>query len=90
MGSQLSWLEHTPDKREVDGPSPFEPTKVLFRTEYGLGRANENPTVVGGNTRCENVEHTIAKQAYGQIHIEQIGRFTRSVNIKKINNCIAR
>ena len=27
MGSQRSWLEHTPDKREVDGPSPFEPTK---------------------------------------------------------------
>ena len=41
MGSQLSWLEHTPDKREVDGPSPFEPTKVLFRTEYGLKRAKE-------------------------------------------------
>ena len=26
MGSELSWLEHTPDKREVDGSSPFEPT----------------------------------------------------------------
>ena len=27
MGSQLRWLERTPDKREVDGSIPFEPTK---------------------------------------------------------------
>ena len=26
MGLQLSWLERTPDKREVDGSSPFRPT----------------------------------------------------------------
>ena len=26
MGSQLRWLERAPDKREVDGSSPFEPT----------------------------------------------------------------
>ena len=26
MGLQLSWLERTPDKREVDGSSPFKPT----------------------------------------------------------------
>ena len=25
MGLQLSWLERTPDKREVDGSSPFKP-----------------------------------------------------------------
>ena len=28
MGSQLRWLERTPDKREVDGSIPFEPTKI--------------------------------------------------------------
>ena len=28
MGVQLSWLERTPDKREVDGSSPFNPTKL--------------------------------------------------------------
>ena len=28
MGSQLRWLERTPDKREVDGSIPFEPTKL--------------------------------------------------------------
>ena len=60
------------------------------RVEHGFKELAKNSTVVEGNTRCENVEHTIAKQAYGQIHIEQIGRFTRSVNIEKINNCIAR
>ena len=26
MGLQLSWLERTPDKGEVDGPIPFRPT----------------------------------------------------------------
>ena len=26
MGTQLSWLEHTPDKREVGGSSPLVPT----------------------------------------------------------------
>ena len=26
MGSQLSWLERAPDKREVGGSSPLEPT----------------------------------------------------------------
>ena len=25
MGSELSWLERTPDKREVGGSSPLEP-----------------------------------------------------------------
>ena len=28
MGLQLSWLERTPDKREVDGSSPFKPTTL--------------------------------------------------------------
>ena len=28
MGSQLRWLERMPDKHEVDGSIPFEPTKV--------------------------------------------------------------
>ena len=28
MGSQLSWLERAPDKREVGGSSPLEPMEV--------------------------------------------------------------
>ena len=32
MGSQLRWLERTPDKREVDGSIPFEPTTKLIIT----------------------------------------------------------
>ena len=31
MGSQLRWLERTPDKREVDGSIPFEPTMDRFK-----------------------------------------------------------
>ena len=30
MGLQLSWLERTPDKREVDGSIPFEPTMSIY------------------------------------------------------------
>ena len=33
MGAQLRWLERTPDKREVDGSSPFVPTKK-FKDEF--------------------------------------------------------
>ena len=33
MGSQLRWLERTPDKREVDGSIPFEPTKTRKQLE---------------------------------------------------------
>ena len=84
MGSQLSWLEHTPDKREVDGPSPFEPTKVLFRTEYGLKRASK-----GFGLRKSG--HMIAKQSYGQYRFEQDGKASTVVeDFEKINNCIAR
>ena len=34
MGSQLRWLERTPDKREVDGSIPFEPTKPYYQNSY--------------------------------------------------------
>ena len=34
MGSQLRWLERTPDKREVDGSIPFEPTKSEFYIHF--------------------------------------------------------
>ena len=34
MGSQLRWLERTPDKREVDGSIPFEPTKLTKSSQY--------------------------------------------------------
>ena len=33
MGSQLRWLERTPDKREVDGSIPFEPTKLTCKSQ---------------------------------------------------------
>ena len=36
MDSQLRWLERTPDKREVDGSIPFEPTKlsIIYYRKY--------------------------------------------------------
>ena len=37
MGSQLRWLERTPDKREVDGSIPFEPTNlytIIYRIKH--------------------------------------------------------
>ena len=36
MGLQLSWLERTPDKGEVDGPIPFRPT-ITFRVKQEIG-----------------------------------------------------
>eukprot|EP00831_Metopus_contortus_P078856 TRINITY_DN7723_c0_g1_i3.p2 TRINITY_DN7723_c0_g1~~TRINITY_DN7723_c0_g1_i3.p2 ORF type:complete len:116 (-),score=27.60 TRINITY_DN7723_c0_g1_i3:232-579(-) len=32
----LSWLERTPDKREVDGSSPFKPTTCSLKIAYNL------------------------------------------------------
>ena len=34
-GLQLSWLERTPDKREVGGSSPLKPTSEMHDEEYG-------------------------------------------------------
>ena len=33
MGSSLRWLERTPDKREVDGSIPFEPTTLSIKAK---------------------------------------------------------
>ena len=41
MGSQLRWLERMPDKHEVDGSIPFEPTKAVNKTAQ-----NNNKIVV--------------------------------------------
>ena len=38
MGSQLRWLERTPDKREVDGSIPFEPTSTLKNVQIKEGK----------------------------------------------------
>ena len=35
MGLKLSWLERTPDKREVDGSSPFKPISRKAVIPYG-------------------------------------------------------
>ena len=37
MGSELSWLERAPDKREVGGSSPLEPTRSEARTGKARG-----------------------------------------------------
>ena len=39
MGSQLRWLERAPDKREVGGSSPLEPTRL---TEVSRKQIIEN------------------------------------------------
>ena len=43
MGSQLRWLERTPDKREVDGSIPFEPTNSTLKNIqiYQKGKLEE-------------------------------------------------
>ena len=34
-GLQLSWLERTPDKREVGGSSPLKPISEMHDEKYG-------------------------------------------------------
>ena len=71
MGSQLSWLEHTPDKREVDGPSPFEPT-----TRKG-NMGEHTQLTKPGCCRVFGLRksgHMIAKQSYGLSRFEQDGK----------------
>ena len=42
MGLWLSWLERTPDKREVDGSSPFRPIYIeIFLTHGALAQLGE-------------------------------------------------
>ena len=47
MGSELRWLERAPDKREVGGSSPLEPTRLpkevtssLFTLHFSLSERN--------------------------------------------------
>ena len=35
-GLQLSWLERTPDKREVGGSSPLKPTQINVKQPQGF------------------------------------------------------
>ena len=39
-GLQLSWLERTPDKREVGGSSPLEPTNFAKANAEANAKAN--------------------------------------------------
>ena len=41
MGSQLRWLERTPDKREVGGSSPLEPTNFCLFYVFLLAAYND-------------------------------------------------
>ena len=51
MGGQLSWLERTPDKREVDGSSPFRP--ILL---WGFSSAGRAPALHAGGQRFDPVK----------------------------------
>ena len=60
MGSQLRRLERAPDKREVDGSSPFEPTTLKEEWEakwkrkaWGYSSAGRAPDLHSGGQRFE-------------------------------------
>ena len=55
MGSQLRWLEHTPDKREVGGSSPLEPTTVNDRFDR-YKAFNETEEEIHGKEESERAE----------------------------------
>ena len=56
MGLQLSWLERTPDKREVDGSSPFKPISLkrirLFK--WGCSSVGRAPALQAGGHEFES------------------------------------
>jgi hypothetical protein len=48
-------LERTPDKREVDGSSPFRPILILISTIWGLSSAGRAPALQAGGHRFDPV-----------------------------------
>ena len=47
---RLRWLERTPDKREVDGSSPFRPIKFI----WGYSSAGRAPALQAGGQRFDS------------------------------------
>ena len=55
MGLQLSWLERTPDKREVDGSSPFKPIyPVTLSVTWGYSSVGRAPALQAGGQEFES------------------------------------
>ncbi len=48
-------LERTPDKREVDGSSPFRPIKVEYKAPWGFSSAGRAPALQAGGHRFDPV-----------------------------------
>ena len=68
MGLQLSWLERTPDKREVDGSSPFRPTIKLNYPLRGLSSDGRAPALHAGGQRFDpaSLHHYYFTTIYGK------------------------
>ena len=55
MGLLLSWLERTPDKREVDGSSPFKPIyPVTLSVTWGYSSVGRAPALQAGGQEFES------------------------------------
>ena len=54
-GLELSWLERTPDKREVDGSSPFKPIKKNNNTSWGRSSVGRAPALQAGGQEFESL-----------------------------------
>ena len=62
MGSQLRWLERTPDKREVDGSIPFEPTNDYLEKEDNLWLSLDEASQHKINEQCKENEEKLTRQ----------------------------
>ena len=68
MGSQLRWLERTPDKREVDGSIPFEPTKIELRIKnLEFRKKNPNSKLKILTSILKHIEKYIDKLMKGKL-----------------------
>ena len=81
-GLQLSWLERTPDKGEVDGSSPFRPTIKLqyAKLAQSVEQSAVNRSVAGSSPAVGAI--FLARWRSGLTHIPFTDAFTGSNPVK--------
>ena len=88
MGSQLRWLERTPDKREVDGSIPFEPTTLSIKAKqkYIENYIEKAKNKVNQYIRLKKSSITIQPKAIEtMLNIEKIVTMKKNRLIRLIN-----
>ena len=95
MGLQLSWLERTPDKREVGGSSPLKPTDIeryliKYKPNGGVAQLGEHlpckQGVKSSNLSVSTGYRMITYQQLENFIQKRIDRKENFLNIKTSEN----